>query len=219
MRHLKKFFKVKIIVGIGILVFFSHYSFSHWVCNTPPIIFNGDGYSQTSLDNYIIDGAGYFLEAYSNTLLLMKKIEWNSKESLKTDEVKLLVEKALKNMELAREAYANLTRTADNTPYNPGVIEKLKDFDYDAFQKDNGLNPRVFSAVKSYLVNGEIRKIYYDFSSTIEEIIGLVKQVKRQIDAGNFTPVKEIWKLNGLFSESLLFGQYVSQVLYDIQGI
>jgi hypothetical protein len=219
MRHLKKFLKVKIIVGIGILVFFSQYSFSHWVVNSLPIIYDGSDNSQTVLDNYVIDGAGYFLEAYSNTLLLMKKIEWNSKEGLKTDELKILVEKALKNMELAREAYGNLTRTADNTPYNPGIIEKLKDFDYDAFQKDNGLNPRVFSAVKAYLANGDIRKLYYDFSSSIEEIIGLLKQVKGQIDAGNFTPVKEIWKLNGLFSESLLFGQYVSQVLYDIQGI
>jgi hypothetical protein len=216
MRHLKKFLKVKIIIGIGILVFFSNYSFPVWVVNSFPIIYDGSDDAQTMLDNYVIDGAGYFLEAYSNTLLLMKKIEWSSKEGLKTDEVKLLVEKSLKNMELAREAYANLTRTADNTPYNPVVIEKLKDFDYDAFQKDNGLNPWVFSAVKAYLANGEIRKLYYDFSSIIEKIIGLLKEVKGQIDAGNFTPVKEIWKLNGLFSESLLFGQYVSQVLYSV---
>jgi hypothetical protein len=216
MRNLKRFLKLKIIMGIGIMLFFSNISFSHWVCNTSPIIFNGDGYSQTSLDNYVINGAGYFLEAYSNTLLLMKKVEWSSKEGLKTDELTLLVDHALKNIELARETYGNLTRAADNTPYNQAIIEKLKVFDYDAFQKDNGLNPEVFSSVKSYLGNGEIRKLYYDFLSTIDEITGLLKQVKVQIDAGNFTPVKEIWKLNGLFSESLLFGQYVSQVLYSV---
>ena len=97
--------------------------------------------------------------------------------------------------------------------------DHMKDFDYNAFQKENGLKPEIFSSVKAYLGNGEIRKLYYDFSSTIEDIISLLKQVKGQLDAGNFTPVKEIWKLNGLFSESLLFGQYVSQVLYNIQGI
>lgn len=219
MSHLKKFLKLKIIVGIGILVFLSQYTFSHWVCNTFPIIFNGSGDFQTSLDNYVIDGAGYFLEAYSNTLMLMKKIEWSGKESLNTDEVKLLVENALENIESAREAYVNLTRAADNTPYNPVIIDKLKNFDYDAFQKDNGLNPGVFSSVKAYLANGDIRKLYYDFSSTVEEISGLLKQVNEQINVGNFAPVKEIWKLNGLFSESLLFGQYVSQVLYKIQGM
>jgi hypothetical protein len=219
MRNLKRFLKLKIIVGIGIMLFFSQYSFTHWWNNGTPPVFDGDGYSQTSLDNYVIDGAGYFLEAYSNTLLLMKKIEWSSKEGLKTDELKLLVDHALKNMEAAREAYDNLTRAADNTPYNPAIIEKLKAFDYDTFQKANGLNPETFASVKAYLGNGEIRKLYYDFSSTIDEIAGLLKQVKVQIDAGNFTPVKEIWKLNGLFSESLLFGQYVSQVLYTIQGI
>jgi hypothetical protein len=126
------------------------------------------------------------------------------------------VDKALKNMESARETYCNLIRIADNTPYNQAIIEKLKSFDYEAFQEENGLNSFVFSYVKAYLGNGEIRKLYYDFSSTIEKIIGLLKQVKGQIDAGNFTPVKEIWKLNGLFSESLLFGQYVSQVLYSV---
>jgi len=219
MRHIQKFLKLKIILGIGILVFLSHYSFSIWVCNTPPIIYNGGDDYKASLDNYVIDGAGYFLEAYSNTLMMMKKIEWIGKEGLDTHEVKLLLEKALENIESAREAYDNLTRASDNTSYNPEFIEKLKKFDYDAFQKDNGLNPGVFSSVKAYLVNGDIHKLFYDFSSTVEEIAGLLKQVKGQIDAGNFIPVKEIWKLNGLFSESLLFGQYVSQVLYSIQGM
>ena len=206
-------------MGIGILVFLSHYSFSIWVCNTPPIIYNGSDDYKASLDNYVIDGAGYFLEAYSNTLLLMKKIEWIGKEGLNTDEVKLLLEKALENIESAREAYDNLNRASDNTSYNPEFIEKLKKFDYDAFQKENGLNPAVFSPVKAYLVNGDIRKLFYDFSLTIGEITGLLKQVKEQINAGNFTPIKEIWKLNGLFSKSLLLGQYVSQVLYSIQGM
>ena len=127
--------------------------------------------------------------------------------------------KPLKNIESAREAYDNLNRASDNTSYNPGFIEKLKNFDYDAFQKENGLNPVVFSSVKAYLVNGDIRKLFYDFSLTIGEITALLKQVKEQINAGNFTPIKEIWKLNGLFSKSLLFGQYVSQVLYSIQGM
>ncbi len=216
MRNLNRFLKLKVIVGIGILVFFSNYSFSIWVCNTPPIIFNGSDDSQTSLDNYVIDGAGYFLEAYSNTLLLMKKIEWSNKEGLKVDELNLLVDRALKNMESAREAYGNLTRAADSIPYNQSIIEKMKRFDYDAFQKENSLNPEVFSEVKVYLANVQIRKLYYYFSSNIEEITGLLKQVKGQFDTGNFTPIKEIWKLNGLFSESLLFGQYVSQVLYSV---
>jgi len=219
MRNLKRFLKLKVIIGIVILLFFSNISFSHWWNNGTPPCFNGDGYSQSNLDNYVIDGAGYFLGAYSNTLLLMKKIEGSNKEGFKVDELNLLLDQALKNMELAREAYGNLARAADNTPYNQSIIDKLKDFDYDAFQKENGLNPEVFSPVKAYLGNGDIRKLYYDFSSTINEITGLLKQVKVQIDAGNFTPVKEIWKLNGLFSESLLFGQYVSQVLYNIQGI
>lgn len=219
MSHLKKFLKLKIIVGIGILVFLSQYTFSHWVVNSLPIIYDGSDDSINSLDNYVIDGAGYFLEAYSNTLLLMKKIEWTGKAGLNTHDMNLLVDNALENIESAREAYVNLTRAADNTPYNPVIIEKLKNFDYDAFQKDNGLNPGVFSSVKAYLATGDIRKLYYDFSSTVEEISGLLKQVKEQINAGNFAPVKEIWKLNGLFSESLLFGQYVSQVLYSIQGI
>jgi hypothetical protein len=208
MRHIQKYLKLKVIVGIGILVFFSHYSFSHWVVNSLPIIYNGSDDYKASLDNYVIDGAGYFLEAYSNTLLLMKKIEWSSKEGLKTDELNLLVENALENIESAREAYANFIRIANDTPYNTAILEKLKSFDYDTFQKENELNPEVFSSVKSYLANGEISKLYYDFSSAVEDITGLLKQV-----------VKEIWKLNGLFSESLLFGQYVSQVLYNIQGI
>lgn len=225
MRHLKKFLKLKVVFGIGIFFILCQNTFSIWVVNSLPIIYNGTDDPKNSLssmyamDNYVIDGAGYFLEAYSKTLLLMKKIEWGNKEGLNTDELKRLLDDALKNMESARESYVNLIRMAETTPYNLAIIEKLKSFDYDAFQKTHGLNPGVFATVKKYLGNGDIRKLCYELFSDIEGIIRLLNQVKGQFDAGNYTPVKEIWTLNDTFSTVLLFGQYVSQVLYSIQGI
>jgi hypothetical protein len=182
--------------------------------NSSPIVFYGSGDSKVNLETDVADGAGYLLEAYANTLVLMKKIEWSGKDGINTDELKSLVDTAIKNMESARESYIGLTRKADNTPYNPAILEKLKAFDYDALQKANGLNPVVLAPVKTYLAKGCIRTLYYQFLADMEGIITLLKQVKEQVDTGNLTPVKEIWQLNGLFAKVLLRGQYVSQVFH-----
>ena len=56
--------------------------------------------------------------------------------------------------------YCRLKATADRTPYDTAVIEKLPHFDYYGFLKSRGMNPVVFADVKNYLEKGEVWELY-----------------------------------------------------------
>jgi hypothetical protein len=190
--------------------------FSYWYLNYTELSYGGDGESSTAMSGLIIDGCGYFLESHANTLLFMKKIEWSGKTALAYDELKNLVDKALDNMKSANETYVNLKQAADAAPYNPAVIDALKHFDYNGFKEANSLNGDIFKEVKGYLAKGDIRGVYARILLDTENIILLLERIRDQVDAGDFPIIGDVWNLNHAYSQSLLFGQYTSQVLASI---
>jgi hypothetical protein len=201
------------------LVIFNTNSFSLWVSNGSGTAYNssGDGLSSPSslaadIDQYIVEGAGYFLDSYSYTLQFMRKVELAANRELNYPELSQLLDAALDNMRQARESYNLLKETAEFTPYNPVVIEALKNFDYDRHCEINGLNKEIFTGVKSYLSDGRVTGIYVKLHADMNTMIYLLKLVKKYVDANLFPPVKAVRKLNQTYSTALLFGQYVAGV-------
>jgi len=115
-------------------------------------------------------------------------------------------------MEQARYTYKLLKETADNTPYNPAVIEALKDFNYDLYRETNGLNKEIFTGVKSYLSSGRVTGIYGKLLADMGIMVDLLQTVKKSIDKNLFPPVGAVRQLNHTYSTSLLFGQYVASI-------
>jgi hypothetical protein len=105
-----------------------------------------------------------------------------------------------------------LKETAENTPYNPVVIEALKKFDYDRYSEINWLNIEIFAQVKSYLIDGRVTEIYGKLHADMNTMIYLLKLIKKYIDNNMFPPVKAVRILNQTYSSALLFGQYVAGV-------
>ncbi len=205
-----------IFVFTFLILFLSTNIFSLWYLNYSDIAYGGDGESSPAMSGLIIDGCGYFLESYANTLLFMKKIEWSGKTALDYDELKNILEKAMDNMKSANETYVNLKQAADAAPYNPAVILALKNFDYDGFKEANSLNGDVFNQVKGYLVKGDIRGVYARILLDTENLIILLERIKVQVDTGDFPVIGDVWNLNHAYSQSLLFGQYLSRVFYRL---
>jgi hypothetical protein len=212
----KKYSILKVLLGIIIIISLNLNSFSWWYANHTDSAYGGDGENGISISDLVVDGAGYFLESYSNTLLFMKKIEWSGKTALDYDELKNLVDKALDNMKSAKETYVNLKQAADTAPYNPAVIDALKQFDYNGFKEANSLNGDIFKEVNGYLVKGDIRGVYARILLDTENIILLLERIRDQVDAGDFPVIGDVWNVNHAYSQSLLFGQYTSQVLASI---
>ncbi len=200
-------------MGVFILLLLGVNAFSVWFANG--IDKGSDG--ETTIQNDVVNGAGYFLDSYANTLLFMKKTELSVYQGMNYDELSNLLNKAVESMRAANETYARLKQAADNTPYNAEVIDYLKNYDYNNLQEAAGLDEVVFAEVKMYLGNGDIRGVYAKILADTEKILSLFTPVKAAVDAGKFPTLADVWNLNQAFSRTLMFGQYAARVFHEIK--
>ena len=202
----------KITLGVICLILLNVYSYSRWWCNYSDNAFDG----KITIQDYIASGAEYFFDSYSNTILFMKKTESSSFEDLNYEELGTILDRALNSMNLANEAYVELKQAADHTPYNPVVINALKNYNFDGFQESTPVNAEIFTEVKMYLLNGDIRGVYGKILADTDNLIILIKKVKASVVERKFPPLTDVWNLNQAFSNTLLFGGYVSRLFHEL---
>jgi hypothetical protein len=216
MKPIKPLPIVNLVIIAALLALTGTAAHSRWTVNYSDIAFDGSGETAAVLESDIATGAGYFLEAYAETLLLMKKLEIPGAEGMKDDTLPVLASQALTHLEQARAAYLRLKQTAAAAPYNPAVLEALARFDYDTLQETGNLDKEILAEVKSYLSSGQIRELYGEIITRHEILIPLLKQIKSDIDSGIFPTLQDVWQANQVFARTLLFGQYVSRVFAAI---
>ena len=121
---------------------------------------DGDGdkssVNNISIENYVIQGAGYFLQASSCIQSILNRVEMQDFNGFYFSEIEQLVYRAYFNIIFARMTYEQLVQLAESTPYNREFISRLTGFDYQSFLENNGLNAVVFNKVREYLEMGDI---------------------------------------------------------------
>jgi len=186
----------------------------------------GDGTSSTgkatlacssTIRELIIKGAEYFFKAHADINVLSEKIEISDINGADYYTLWCTVNSALYNMNIARYYYQELEIKANHTPYNQVVINKLLAFDYDSFQEEHGLLKDVFSEVKSYLVNGDVRGIYSRTSVYFDTLINTLETIKGELNVGKVPSNTHMWNLNQVCAKVHMFGQYVSRVFNEIK--
>jgi len=166
--------------------------------------------TSVSLGQLIADGAGYYLSSDSAFLSLLQKVE---SQSTGIDSLYMV---ALKNISLAESVYYDLVIAVENMEYNKVVLEKLRAFDYEGFQLKKGLNPAVFATVVKYLVNGNVKEVYAKFYNDTAEIHNLLENLKL-VPGMETNELEKLWRINQKYFETLLFGQYVTEVFMAIK--
>ena len=209
---------MKIILSIITMIFMNVHSYSLWYANGSGNAYNpppSPGLESTgtgSIEADIARGAGYFLEAYADTLLFMNRVELSNIKGMDYSRLQFLLDDALLKMTRANATYVHLKQTAAYTPYNPYTIEALKNFNYEEYCLAHSLNREIFVEVQSYLGSGSVTEMYGKIISDMEAIGKLITLVKENIDNGVFPATTHVRQLNQAFSVSLLFGQYVAEV-------
>jgi hypothetical protein len=169
-----------------------------------------------TISSYVIQGAAYFFNSYSQTLLLTSGVEISDLNGADFTELRTYVDQAIAQMELARDTYVNLVAKANSTPYNQNMFEKLTAFDYKSFKKERELNSSIFNEVAAFLSNGDVRGIYTEILTRTESILKSLYDLKVVLDSNTLPDNSVMWKLNQNFSETKLFGQYAAEVFYGI---
>lgn len=174
-------------------------------------------HSQTNtIEKYVIRGAGFYLDAYSDILELLNRIEESDLKGMDYDEVRNISDRALENMYNAMETYYYLIRRAEMSPYNETVITKLMAFDYAGFMEKWGLNSVLFKKVEKYLGIGDITGTFKYIYIELTAIVKMLHNIRNELYLGKIPELSNLWRLNELCSQTLLFGQYMSRVFYTI---
>jgi hypothetical protein len=169
------------------------------------------------IEYFIILGAGNFLDAKSDVQQLLKAVELQDIRGVNYFEMQYLVENALFHMKNAQYIYDILIRTAEVTPYNESVQSLLKDFDYDAYMLENGLNKSLFDIVRQHLQAGDITGIFKRTYTKYTKIIQLLEAVKKEVYNNKMPELSIFWQLNETLDNTSTIGSYVARVFAAIQ--
>ncbi len=172
--------------------------------------------SNWMLKMYIVDGAGYVLNTYSGMGTLLRQIEMSELYGPDYCKMRETLYGMIEDMERARHTYYIVNGIMQMTPYKKSVIDGLKIFDYDGLREKAGLMPVVFDHVKGYLERGDVRGVFTAIHKNTGVILDQLYILKETLEADKLPAITSAWKLNQTFTESVLFGQYFSQVMYQI---
>ena len=220
MNRIKKQWVLKAVIGVFIILAFSFNSFSRIYHNHGDSAYVDGGAEaaaiSSSIETYIIDGAGNYLKSYSDVLILLNYIETTAPGNLDHAELQAVVASALANLNSAKSAYTQLIAMAEATPYNLEVLEKLKFFDYESFMENNGLIPVVFKDVEKFLKKGDITGTFKKSSASFDMLVSILKTIEADIALGNMPDINSLWNLNQEYAKELLFGQYTARIYYAL---
>jgi hypothetical protein len=222
MKVIKKKLKLKVLIGTFIIMMFS-------MNISTRILLNGSGEGYTSgddengiintlsIETYVIQGAGYFLEANSCIQSILNRVELQDLNVIDYNELDQLVNRALENITLAGKEYKNLIQLAEVTPYSQEFIIQLKAFDYRSFMTEMGLNGVVFGKVREYLEKGDITGTFKHTFKNLILIRALLISIKSYIYYGQLPELSILWKLNETCAELSLFGSYAARIFNKIR--
>lgn len=219
----------KTIILITLIFALTGYGYSHFAANYSCEVFTpnqctgdgGDGAMSRSssplLGQLITISAGYFLASNSDFQLFLNKIELSEIYNTDFANLKMIIDKATVNMELANATYYEIWETSKTLEYNPVVLEKLRQFDYFGYQAENNLNPAIFQQVVGLLRSGDIRAAYEKFYYATGEILEGLKKVKTMVDSNTIPKIADLWQINRQYLFLEIFGQHISEVFYMVK--
>ena len=169
------------------------------------------------IESYIEEGGGYFLNAFSNIIIISNRIEMSNINGIDYEELKNIVDRAIENVINAKVVYSLLINTAKYTPYDNEFISRLRSFNYQNLMTEYSLNSEIFKEVEGYLKNGDITGTFERVYNSFIKIEGLLLSIKEEVKLNKMPLLSKIWKINEEASRTLVFGQYITRVFYALQ--
>ncbi len=217
--------KIIVIIALNFLMVIPNYGY--FAYNQTECAFTGQcdgtsgGLSHKSsgftLRQHILEGASALLKSRSDFFRFLDKVELSELNGVDYNGLQETLNAAVSNLEQARESYIKLGYIANITPYNPMVIQRLIDFDFDEFQKETGYNAVVFNRVKEFLIKGDVRGIYNQTSHEIGQVLSGFVKIQGRVDSNLFPDVSGVRQVNSQFAEFMLFAQYVADIFGAIR--
>lgn len=166
----------------------------------------------TSMNQNIVMAAHHYLKANSDVQAFLSVVETQDFASIDFLELQKWVDRAIINLEIATTTYQNLLSQALATPYNDVVIERLAQFNYEAFKLKYGLMGDIFGKVEGYLRKGDINGVFTETHGHCLELLKMLTAIQGELQQYRLPEVSLCWQINEKLAASSLFGSYVARV-------
>jgi hypothetical protein len=216
-----------IIPIIIILSLMSVFSFSRIVFNWPCLLYDGQcppaNSNQSSIQSLSpslgqlsIDAAGFFLQSNSDYQAFLKKIELSEIYGANYGELIDLITSSIDNMEMANSTYYQVWQLSKSLERNPVVLRKMTRLDYRLILDEKRMIPSIFIEVERFLKPGNMSAAFEKIYNDTGEVLQGMKSLRTLLES-NSIDIPKCWEVNQLFLKTQLFGQYISQVFFEIK--
>ncbi|MCP4147998.1 MAG: hypothetical protein GY757_09645 [bacterium] len=160
-------------------------------------------------------GAGLFLKSQADMMCFSRMYELSDR-GIDYSQCRQLLERAMQNLRDAKENVSHILKLTAITPYKKDMILMLRDFNYNALQKKHALNRAVFDNVSSILSSGDIATVYITLLKKLNYIEKILIEINGYVETNRIPELSLVWRINEAFSQTHLFGQYVTRVFHAL---
>lgn len=205
-------------IALFILLGLSRHLFPYIIANESDNTYENTKENSDLMRGDIANGAGAFLKSQADFIELLNRVEVSDANGIDFKELETLLDQSILHLETARDYYINLIQKAEATNYNTTILEKLAGFDYTGFRQARRLNGEIFQKVEALLSVGDTRGVYDALLTETNQVLDQLATIKADINLQVFPNLSTLWRTNQAYSETVLFGQYVAEVFFEITG-
>ena len=201
-NYIKGMMLITIIAGLSLNLGAFH--FANDMCGSFDEIYSA------SIEGYVIEGASLYFEASSDLMSFFHESEIGGKEIYNSPQALEYVASAIEHLKQSKGKYIEASLLGKTAGYDYERCRCLREFGYDNFALQRGLNYNVMAKVKGYLKNGNVTGFYDRIASDIEELTVQLNEIKGQLESGTAPEMPVLWDLLQKFTDTTLFGNYAT---------
>lgn len=205
-----------VLLAAGIICAVSSTLQGAWVGND---LIKGDSENSILVEGYIIDGASSFLRSYSDLFLLLNESETGLKNGINLARVLEVTESALDKLDASVKSYESALAVIKSSTFNENWLDALKTFDYEKLTAARHLHPDVMNLVAGYLTNGDIVGLYQQLTDNLNRLAAQLRTMGTGTKKGLIPEMEALRTLYQQYSDSMLFGYYISLVFSEAKPL
>ncbi|MCX6558088.1 MAG: hypothetical protein NTW95_11795 [Candidatus Aminicenantes bacterium] len=209
----KRFFQL--VCGLAVIGISSVALNAFWTLNDPECPFHK---ARTSMIicNSITESASQLLQSASEAFLFMNEVEIAEQNGLNMGAALQRIDLAAAKVEQALKIFYEIIAVGSESSYKLSRINKLREFNYEQYARDNSLNLEAMNRVGDYLKKGDVLGFYRFHADNLEALLNILNQIKQDLLAGRLSDKKVLWSLLQQYTTIMMTGNYASLVFYQI---
>ncbi len=205
---------VLVVVMIGALCLTSPLQ-AAWVGNDG----GGGGKSGSRAEEFIIQGASYYLQSYSDFLLLLNESETGLIKGFDLTRAQQVIESGLDKLRVSEENYLLALAIIKKTVFDEAWLKALSAFDYERLAAERHLYPQVINQVAAFLTKGDVAGLYQQMADNLEGMITNLQALKEKAQEGILPGMEALRTLYRQYSDFMTSGYYASLVFSTVKSL